>query len=104
MKLSIREYIFFSTAALIICIFSLLFYLDFTSHSAIGQERIVGLIAFKKQVAQRKYSDQVVWDEIEQTAPVYNNDSIRTADNSEAVVRLSDGSEITINENSMIQL
>lgn len=104
MKLSRNEYIFFSIAALIICVFSLLFYFDFTSRSAMGQERIVGSIAFKQRVAQRKYADQVVWEEIEQTAPVYNNDSIRTAERSEAVVRLSDGSEITINENSMIQL
>ncbi len=89
---------------LIVIIFSLLFYFDFTSRSAAGQERIVGSISFKKQIAQRKYSDQVVWDEIEQSAPVYNNDSLRTADNSEAVVRLTDGTEITVNENSMIQL
>ncbi|HOT43740.1 MAG TPA: FecR domain-containing protein [Spirochaetota bacterium] len=104
MKLSKREYIYFSIAALIICAFSLLFYLDFTGRSAIGQERIVGSIVFKKNMAQRKYSGQVVWDEIELTAPVYNNDSIRTAERSQAVVRLFDGSEITINENSMVQL
>ncbi len=104
MRLSKNEYIYFSIAVLIICIFSLLLYFDFTSRSAIGQERIVGSIAFKKRVAQRKYSDQVVWDDIEQTSPVYNNDSIRTAEMSEAVIRLADGTEITVNENSMIQL
>jgi hypothetical protein len=95
---------FFSAATLVICVFSLLFYFDFTSRSAIGQERIVGSIAFKKRIAQRKYSEQVVWDDIEQMTPVYNNDSIRTADLSEAVIRLADGTEIMVNENSMIQL
>jgi hypothetical protein len=104
MRFSKNEYIAFSAAAVIILAFSFLFYFDFTGRSALGQERIVGSITYKKQVAQRKYSSQVVWEEIDLKSPVYNNDAIRTADQSEAVVRLADGTEIAMNENSMIIL
>jgi hypothetical protein len=104
MRFSKNEYIIFTVAAVIILVFSLLFYFDFTSLSAVGEERIVGSIIYKQHVAQRKYSSQVVWEDIERKSPVYNNDSIRTADQSEAVIRIADGTEITVNENSMILL
>ncbi len=104
MRLSKAEFSVYTVAAVILCVFTTLFYFDFTSKSAVGQERIVGSITFKKHVAQRKFASQVVWEEIEQKEPVYNNDTIRTSDASEAVIRLVDGTEITVNENSMILL
>jgi hypothetical protein len=102
MRFSKNEYVAFTAAAVIILVFSFLFYFDFTGRTAVGQERIVGSITYKNRVAQRKYSAQVVWEDIELKSPVYNNDSIRTAEQSEAVVRLADGTEIAMNENSMI--
>lgn len=104
MRLSKAECSVYTVAAAILCVFSTLFYFDFTSKSAVGQERIVGSIAFKKHVAQRKFASQVVWEDIEQREPVYNNDTIRTSDASETVIRLVDGTEIMVNENSMILL
>lgn len=104
MKLSKTEYIVFVAAGIIVCSFSVLFYFDFSGRTAAGEERIVGSVTYKKSQAQRKYSSQVVWEDIEQRAPVYNNDSIRTAELSEAIIRLNDGTEIAINENSMIVL
>src|SRR3990172_5476170 len=91
MRFSKNEYIAFSAAAVVILLFSLFFYLDFAGRSAVGEERIVGSITFKKHLAQRKYSSQVVWEDIEWKSPVYNNDSLRTAEQSEAVIRLADG-------------
>ncbi len=55
-------------------------------------------------MAQRKYLTQVVWEAIEQNFPVFNNDSIRTSDLSEAVIHLFDGTDINVDENSMIML
>jgi hypothetical protein len=104
MRLSKVEFSVYTTAAVIICVFSTLFYFDFTSRAAMGQERVVGSITYKKRVAQRKFAEQVVWEDIEHKEPVYNNDSIRTAEGSETVIRLVDGTEIMVNENSMILL
>src|SRR5512136_1843120 len=102
MRLSKVEFSVYTAAAVIICVFSTLFYFDFTSRAAMGQERVVGSITYKKRVAQRKFAEQVVWEDIERKEPVYNHDSIRTAEGSETAIRLVDGTEIMVNENSMI--
>jgi hypothetical protein len=90
--------------SVVITTFSLLFYLDLTKKVDAGEAEEVGTITFKREVAQRKYTSQVVWEDIEQNAPVYNYDSIRTASLSEAVIHLRDGTEIDVTENSMIML
>ncbi len=90
--------------AVIISSFSYLFYADITKKVDIGDAELVGSITFKKLVAQRKYSSQVVWEDVQQNSPVYNNDSIRTAEQSEAIIKLNDGTKINVNENSMILL
>ena len=86
----------------IIVIFSLLFYFDITRKVDAGDAEVVGTITFRKRVIQRKYSTQVVWEDVEQNAPVYNYDSIRTAEGSVAVVRIKDGTQFTVNENSLV--
>ena len=86
----------------IIVIFSLLFYFDITKKVDAGDAEVVGTITFRKRVIQRKYSTQVVWEDVEQNAPVYNYDSIRTAEGSVAVVRIKDGTQFTVNENSLV--
>lgn len=90
--------------SVIVTTFSLLFYFDLTKKVDAGEAKEVGTITFKREVAQRKYNSQVVWEDIEQNAPVYNYDSIRTATLSEAVIHLKDGTEIGVTENSMIML
>ncbi len=91
-----------SLGAAVIATFSLLFYFDVTRRVQVGDAEIVGSITYKKKLAQRKYSNQVVWEEVEQNAPVYNYDAIRTAEGAEAVVRIKDGTQFTINENSLV--
>lgn len=91
-------------SALIISTFSLLLFLDFTSRIEAGDAREIGKITYKKRVSQRKYGNQVIWEDVENNTPVYINDSIRTSDLSEAVVRLQDGTSIELDENSMILL
>ena len=81
--------------SVIIITFSLLFYNDLTKKVDAGEAEEVGTITFKREVAQRKYTSQVVWENIEQNAPVYNYDSIRTANLSEAVIHLKDGTAFT---------
>ena len=86
----------------IIVIFSLLFYFDITRKVDAGDAEVVGTITFRKRVIQRKYSAQVVWEDVEQNSPVYNYDSIRTAEGSVAIVRIKDGTQFTVNENSLV--
>jgi len=102
MRSSRTRLLFPAAGILIIIVFSTLFYLDITRRvSGSGLEK-VGELTFKRRMAQRKYGAQVVWEDVKQHTPVYNYDSIRTADMSEAVIRLKDGTEIALAENSLI--
>lgn len=64
----------------------------------------IATIHFKYRVAQRKFIDRLVWDRLRQNAPVYNGDVIRTAEMAEATLRFADDTEISISENSIIQV
>jgi hypothetical protein len=104
MRLSKSDFI---TAFIGISIFALLgflLYTDLTSHSGAGNAELIGKILTKRNTAERKYSEEVVWDEVSRDSKLYNYDTVRTADQSEAVIKLKDGTEITLNENSMILL
>ena len=96
------DYLVVGTISSVIITFSLLFYFDITRKVDTSQSEVVGSVTFKRRVAQRKYAAQVVWEEVKQETPIYNHDAIRTADMSEAVIRLKDGTEISLDENSMI--
>jgi len=104
MKFLTSEIIFPVVSVFVITTFSVLLYADFNKKIDAGNVKQIGTITFKREVAQRKYQSQVVWEGIEQNYPVFNNDSIRTSDVSEAVIHLLDGTDINIEENSMIML
>lgn len=91
------------TCAALLVIFSMLLYLDFNRRVQAGGEQI-GTLRQRVNKAQRKYTNQVVWEGLENEVPVYNNDSIRTGDYSSAVIELRDGTQIDLSENSMIVL
>ena len=68
-------------------------------------EEPIGTIVFKKRTAQRKFSDRVVWDTLKQESPVYNGDTIRTIDQSEASITFRDQvTTLTLIENTLIQI
>jgi hypothetical protein len=103
MRLSINETVFVGLGVTVIIAFSSLFYYDITKKIS-GSGELIGTVTFKRKTAQRKYSSRVVWEDVSQDMPVYNNDSLRTSDLSEAVIRLNDGTEIRMDESSMILL
>jgi len=65
----------------------------------------VGTIIFKKRVAQRKFVDRNVWDRLKQASLVYNGDTIRTVEQSEAIVIFQDEvTYLSLDESTMIQV
>ncbi len=104
MKFLTSDTLVVGASALIISSLSIFLYADFNRKLDAGTAKQIGTITFKKQMAQRKYLSQVVWEDVEQDYPVFNNDSIRTSTDSEAVIHLQDGTDINIDENSMIML
>ncbi len=80
------------------------FYRDLNSQISNEGGEVIGEITFISNSAQRKFSDRAVWGELETSAPLYNYDSLRTIEDSEAVIKLIDGTEITLAANTYIVL
>jgi hypothetical protein len=64
----------------------------------------IGTITYKRQAAQRRFADRVLWIRLSRGAPVYQGDYIRTAELSQATMHFKDGADIDLAENTLIQL
>ncbi|RHX84846.1 FecR family protein [Leptospira stimsonii] len=88
----------------LIVLFSILLYLHLYYGHKTGNNPEIGTIIFKNKKAQRKFDSEVVWEEIETSMKVRNRDTVRTDDGAEAVLVLNDGTEIKLDQKSMIFL
>ncbi len=69
-----------------------------------GQNKTpIGSVSIKRNTVQRRMSDRVIWDRLIKESPVYSDDTIRVADNSEADLHVG-GNDIILNENTLIRL
>lgn len=95
------DIIFFIISLIIITLLSYFLYKDiYKSFEGVGEP--IGNVVFKKRTALRKLKNQSIWEFMQNEYPIYNGDSIKTEEFSEATIRLKDGTEISINENSFI--
>ena len=99
-----KEYMPLAILGTAAILFALLLYRDMSASIDVFGENKIGEIQFTSKTAQRKYANQVIWERVNSNTPVFNGDSIRTADSSEAVINLQDGTEISLHENSMVLL
>ncbi len=104
MRLSKEEWKILGGLILIILVFSGLLFYDLNKKQSFGNRQIIGLITFKKNVVQRKFDSQVTWAQVEQNSPLANRDTVLSSDFSDAVIKLSDGTEIQVDENTMLYL
>ncbi|MDA3955718.1 FecR domain-containing protein [Oceanispirochaeta sp.] len=80
------------------------FYKDLNSQISNEGGEVIGEIISIENGAQRKFAGRALWGEMETSTPVYNYDSLRTIDESQARIRLIDGTEITMAANTYIVL
>lgn len=80
-----------------------LLYIESKSGGGSGKE-VMGTVSFRYKTAQRKFPDRMLWEDLEQNMPVYDRDSIRTDESSEAVVSLKSGTRIELDPQSMVVL
>ena len=82
-----------------------LFYRDLNSFTIKQNEEPVAKIYFKRNTAQRKFSDNDIWEVLTNSSDIYDGDRIRTSKNSEAYTEFNDsGIQIQLREKSMVQI
>ena len=87
------------------CFFGAAFWQEYNSTLVRLDEEPVGIIIFRKGVAQRRFIDRNMWDRLHQATPVYQGDTIRTIERSEAIVILKDQvTHLSMEERTMIQV
>jgi hypothetical protein len=84
------------------CFCSYFLYRELTERIDKTGGEVIGTITFKKKSASRRYSDNVIWEEIEQESDVFNYDAIRTQEYSSATVSLKDGTKIELDQNTLL--
>ncbi|EOQ95982.1 sigma factor regulatory protein, FecR/PupR family [Leptospira wolbachii serovar Codice str. CDC] len=104
MNLDKRDRLVLFTLLSVAILFTILFYLDINRKIGIGDREVVGTIFFKNNIVQRKFEDEVIWEKLENNSSLTNKDTIRSEAFSDALIRLKDGTEINIDENSMFNL
>ena len=104
MRLSNKDYYFFVISLVIFVFFGWALYADLNSFIEKSDGVRLGTVVFKKRIAQRKYDDQVIWETIPNHSVLYVNDSIRTAEDSEAMLLLDDGTRIDLGEDTLVVL
>ena len=62
----------------------------------------IGTITYKNRTTLRKYTDHVIWEQVEEKTEIYNYDAIRTENNSSAVIKLNNGTRIELDEKTML--
>ena len=102
--LRLTEWITVFLLLLFIVLFSALFFYEQNRSSGEGSGEEIGELNFRYRIAERKFSDSVLWDRINPGDKLKNQDWIRTDSYSEAVLQLSDGSRVEMGPETMLVL
>jgi hypothetical protein len=81
-----------------------LFWKDMNKTLVKISENPIASITYKHNGAQRRFQERLIWGVVQRGSPVYNGDLIRTADLSDAVISFGEDAEISLSENSLIQV
>lgn len=81
--------------------FAHLLCLEYRKRLDAGNRRVIGEVTLQMKDTKRKFSSEVIWETVNVRFPVYENDTIKTDEFSEIVVKLNDGTQVKLNENTM---
>lgn len=102
---SILSSILFLTICFLICGASLGYFFTDLNRTTVRTDKQIATIEFKKKIAQRKFSDSVVWERLQESSPLYNEDIIRTDMAAAAKLKFIDGDvSVDLDEKTMIQI
>jgi hypothetical protein len=87
------------------CVSGFAFWREYNRTLVKLNEAPVGNIVFKNRTVHRKIENRIAWDRLKQESPVYNGDTIRTAEASEAFITFEDAiTKVSLYENTLMQV
>lgn len=101
--MSLRDTIVVLVSVFILAACGYFFYQETAAREREGEDP-VGKIYFRYRVAETRPAKRVVWDGVNQGDPVFNRDSVRTDELSEAIIVLDDETSIEMDPETMIIL
>ena len=67
-------------------------------------EQPVGVIVIRRNTAQRRLANSLLWDRLQNQSPIYSGDIIRTSSASEATIAIHETGDFEVLENTMVQI
>lgn len=102
-RIKLNEILVPLICGIVLIVVSISLFQDLTGRSK-SEGEVIGFITYRYRVAQRRAASRVVWEDAEQKDSVYNQDTIRTDEKSEALVTLRNGTMIELDPQSMVVL
>ncbi|HMY12232.1 MAG TPA: FecR domain-containing protein, partial [Turneriella sp.] len=69
-----------------------------------GSGDVIGKVYYKREVAMRKFSDRMVWEDVDNGSPLYSHDAVMTGNYSDAELVLNSGLKLRLEANTLIEL
>lgn len=104
MSLSKIDIILTSLIIFLSLIFVKLFIDDVNMISSNNNGKSSATITFKKNKAQRQYLNSLKWERLKNKSSVYDGDTLRTGNDSEAALFYDDGTKLDLADNTLIQI
>ncbi|MFO1469464.1 MAG: FecR domain-containing protein [Turneriella sp.] len=103
MKFSRNDAIFSAAILVGIAGLSALLYRHMNTRS-MGKGESIGKVYYKREVAMRKLSDRMVWEDVESGSPLYTHDAVMTGSYSDAELVLNNGLKLKLEANTLVEL
>ena len=104
-RLSWQDGLFVVLALIIFGSVSQLLYASFAREvGAVENIKPIGIVSFKHNTVKRKLNKALFWNQVGNNVPVYSRDSISTGEEAGAIIKLNDGSQIDIADNTLVIL
>ena len=103
MKFSRNDAIFSAAILVGIAGLSLLLYRHMNTRS-LGKGESIGKVYYKREVAMRKFSDRMVWEDVESGSALFSHDAVMTGNYSDAELVLNNGLKLRLEANTLVEL
>jgi hypothetical protein len=109
-EIKIKRFGFFDILIIFLCLLGAagtlsFFWKEFNQTQVKLNEEPVGMVTYRNRSAHRRFEERVIWDRLREASPVYNGDTIRLADLSDAVITFVDQvTSIDLSENTLVQI